>query len=508
MGKTGQPSWAKRILKLLEQAKAKDPDFARFGAYSHRYKLSPPASEETIQRFEAQEGIRLPEEYRDFLFFVGNGGAGPYYGLYGLETLEKELHDSHGSRLYRVLEEPVIYPKMSDEEWGRAAYLKMSDEERHRTVYPKGAPGNSRQKGEEVHPYAGVLPIGSQGCTLMTGLMLAGPYRGQVVYYDEDFCGPPFFVREKGFLAWYERWLREVIAGYNDEKAGFGLNLDGSPGQLMELYEQTENPEDRIEIVDSYYKFETLPGKQKTYFKKACARESNMEVRMKLIKMLARFHVPGMTKELEKLWEYGAYAEAVSVITYEGTWEVKEAWYERVFEILPRLRGEGFRDACHTISAMKDYPDVHAGRLREALTREDLDRNDRAALFHCIRKLKGKEEVLDYFMNYLSTEEEPALLIYAVWCTEGVKNRQLQELYVGLMDKYRTHENTKFDYKGSQMVLRGGCCMGAGRPEGQLVSNLMRQFDYFGLDYRGGFQLLMDEGRWKEWKQQNGFGAG
>ncbi len=488
MGKTGQPAWAKRILKLLEQAKAKDSDFARFGAYSHQYRLSPPASEETIQEFEAREGIRLPEEYRDFLLFVGNGGAGPYYGLYGVETGKKELHDSHGSRLYRVPEEPVIYPRMSDEDWDRVADLE------------------GRRKGEEVYPYVGVLPIGSQGCTFMTGIMLAGPYRGQVVYYDEDFCGPPFFVREKGFLVWYERWLREVIAGYSDEEIGFGLNLDGNPGQLMELYEQTENPEERIEIIDSCYKFETLPGKQKTYFKKACAQESNMEVRMKLIKMLARFHVPGMAKEIEKLWEYGAYAEAVSIITYEGTWEVKEAWYERVFGILPRLQRQGFRDACHTIRAVKDYPNVHGGRLRETLDRDDLDRNDRIALFHCIQGLKGKEEVLDYFLDYLSTEDDPTLLIYAVWCTEGVKDRQLQELYVRLMDKYRTHENAKFDYKGSQMVLRGGACMGASRPEGQLTSNLMRQFDYFGLDYRGGFKLLMDEDRWKEWKRQNGFG--
>ena len=75
MRKTGQPSWAKRILKLLEQARAKDPDFARFGAYSHKYKLSPPASDETIREFEQQQGIRLPEEYRDFLMLVGNGGA-------------------------------------------------------------------------------------------------------------------------------------------------------------------------------------------------------------------------------------------------------------------------------------------------------------------------------------------------------------------------------------------------------------------------------------------------
>ena len=487
-GKTGQPPWAKRILKLLEQAKAKDPDLVRFGAYSHKYKLSPPASEETIQKFEEQEGIRLPEEYRDFLLFVGNGGAGPYYGLYGVKTQEKELHDSHGSRLYRVQEEPVIYPKMSDEDWNRVAD-------------PEG-----RRKGEEVYPYTGVLPIGTQGCTLMTGLMLTGPYRGQVVYYDNDFCGPPFFVREKGFLSWYERWLREVIAGYNDEECGFGLNVDGNPRQLMELYEQTEDPEERKEIIDSYYKFETLPGKQKTYFKQACVEETDMEVRMKLIKMLVRFHVPGMTKEIEKLWEYGAYAEAVSIITYEGTWEVKEAWYERVFGILPRLQRQGFRDACHTIRAVKDYPNVHGGRLRETLDRDDLDRNDRIALFHCIQGLKGKEEVLDYFLDYLSTEDDPTLLIYAVWCTEGVKDRQLQELYVRLMDKYRTHENAKFDYKGSQMVLRGGACMGASRPEGQLTSNLMRQFDYFGLDYRGGFKLLMDEDRWKEWKRQNGFG--
>ena len=181
-GKTGQPAWAKRILKLLEQAKAKDSDFVRFGADSHQYKLSPPASEETIQKFEEQEGIRLPEEYRDFLLFVGNGGAGPYYGLYGVKIQEKKFRGSHASCLYRVQEEPVIYPKMSDEDWDRVADLE------------------GRRKGEEVEPYVGVLPIGSQGCTLMTGIMLAGPYRGQVVCYDEDFCGQPFLCGKKDFL--------------------------------------------------------------------------------------------------------------------------------------------------------------------------------------------------------------------------------------------------------------------------------------------------------------------
>lgn len=85
MAGTGQPAWVKRILKFLEQARAKDPDFVRFGAYSHQYKLAAPAGEETIWKFEEQQGVRLPEEYRDFLMFIGNGGAGPYYGLYGQE---------------------------------------------------------------------------------------------------------------------------------------------------------------------------------------------------------------------------------------------------------------------------------------------------------------------------------------------------------------------------------------------------------------------------------------
>ena len=71
----------------------------------------------------------------------------------------------------------------------------MSDENWDRGADPEG-----RQKGKEVCPYVGVLPIGSQGCTLMTGIMLAGPYWGQVVCYDEDFCGQPFLCGKKDFL--------------------------------------------------------------------------------------------------------------------------------------------------------------------------------------------------------------------------------------------------------------------------------------------------------------------
>mgnify|MGYP007025277964 CR=1 FL=1 len=41
------------------------------------------------------------------------------------------------------------------------------------------------------------------------------------------------------------------------------MNIDGNPGQLTELYDETEDPEEKMEIIDSFYKFETLPAKQK-----------------------------------------------------------------------------------------------------------------------------------------------------------------------------------------------------------------------------------------------------
>lgn len=40
-----------------------------------------------MKRFEARYNVKLPPEYVFFITQVGNGGAGPYYGLYPLEKL-------------------------------------------------------------------------------------------------------------------------------------------------------------------------------------------------------------------------------------------------------------------------------------------------------------------------------------------------------------------------------------------------------------------------------------
>ena len=46
------------------------------------------------------------------------------------------------------------------------------------------------------------------------------------------------------------------------------------------------------------------------------------------------------------------------------------------------------------------------------------------------------------------------------------------------------------------MHLKDDCCLGASHPFGVICSNLMNCLNHFGLDYRGGWKLLMDDGQW------------
>ena len=67
-----------RTLSLLREY---DPEFEIFGAGKHRYRLLPTAAEADVAAFEALIGVALPADYRTFITQLGDGGAGPYYGV-------------------------------------------------------------------------------------------------------------------------------------------------------------------------------------------------------------------------------------------------------------------------------------------------------------------------------------------------------------------------------------------------------------------------------------------
>ncbi len=74
------------VVEKLEKKRELDPDCIEFGVERHCYKLQPPIKESRLAALEKKYELVLPEDYRNFILTVGNGGAGPSYGLYSIEA--------------------------------------------------------------------------------------------------------------------------------------------------------------------------------------------------------------------------------------------------------------------------------------------------------------------------------------------------------------------------------------------------------------------------------------
>ncbi len=144
----------------------------------------------------------LPEGCRAFLTRLGNGGAGPYYGLLPLERCAA----SGGRTLSRP---SPLWPRMPCD----AAADALAG-------YGPGSLAD------------GAITLIEQGCAYSSLLIVTGPHRGAVVNIDPGLSAPPYFARDGGFLAWYERWLDELPWGWDGTWFGFGL-----PGREPELAE-------------------------------------------------------------------------------------------------------------------------------------------------------------------------------------------------------------------------------------------------------------------------------
>lgn len=144
-------------------------------------------SESVIVEFEKRHHVRLPDGYREFLLKVGNGGAGPYYGLLPLESWNDAVIETLPDYLARP---SPLRPDM-----------------------PDGVSWDKTLKCPWQELFQGTLTLVHQGCSCYSLLIVTGTYRGRVVYVDIDGFGVPYFVLDSGFLPWYERWLDELLWG-------------------------------------------------------------------------------------------------------------------------------------------------------------------------------------------------------------------------------------------------------------------------------------------------------
>lgn len=150
------------------------------------FNLNPPVELKEIKSFEEEYKIQFPEEYREFMLKVGNGGDGPpHYRMLDLcSSIKLSKQFAKGFDEFLAEEFPL-------KEYMVWEGITLSEED--------------KQKFERIH--RGSLILGEDGCGIFWLLIITGPERGQVWQLTEvgiQSCAPKL-----SFLDWYEYWLND-----------------------------------------------------------------------------------------------------------------------------------------------------------------------------------------------------------------------------------------------------------------------------------------------------------
>lgn len=188
-----------KLKKLMEL----DKKFSIFGSNSHKYAINSKFTEEELQEFEKRNKIALPEEYREYLKNIGNGGAGPFYGLLELEDNDNNPVDLSMEFPY-TYKEPLnlfdVYESMDEID-------DDNEEEQERflnEIYEKSV--------------RGIIFLAHEGCGMYSALVVKGKEYGNIWYFDfaNDAGVYPLTSKKTGkgmkFFEWLELWLDKSLA--------------------------------------------------------------------------------------------------------------------------------------------------------------------------------------------------------------------------------------------------------------------------------------------------------
>jgi hypothetical protein len=207
---------ASKIRNSLAWLSASSP--RAFGAESHRFQLNESLTESDVNAFEERHSIALPGDYRHFLTHIGNGGAGPFYGVFPLGMMDDAFdlqpwQESDG--MVGVLAEPFPHLTEWNDLTGKPTDLPAGiDAENHDEL-------EAMMERFDAHYWNpslvnGAIPICHTGCALRIWLVLTGGQAGHLWYDKRAECGGlmPLTLDDGSplkFAEWYEGWLNTCL---------------------------------------------------------------------------------------------------------------------------------------------------------------------------------------------------------------------------------------------------------------------------------------------------------
>lgn len=419
----------KRIKSKLISAKEKDSQLKVFGAKSHKYVIGNCLSESEIGAFEEKYNLKLPESYRTFLLEIGNGGlsfqgsaAGPFYGIYPLGTYLDELVELPEKCLSNP---PRVTPQTSDEEWEEICSKIVDD--------------MSDDDYEQVRRniYAGIMPLGSQGCTYLHALIVSGEYSGKVINVDLEFYKPRFCF-EDHFLDWYERWLDEIISDQLlvDGPTWFGYKMGGDTKHLLTVFDQATEHQLQIEALEG---LRSLVSVDEECCKKLAkvALKSNQETAHVAAQLLIKFSYPKSKKLISDLIN-GSDLDCLMACQGLFWYQRKHAidWLDHLNTRLKTVENEEtFRFITYLLEECRiDY----GPHLIPVI--ENKNAKIKQHVFYMLGKLKNKRKYLDALR--LGLHDESSHIVHTtLQAIKGVNDSSLLSDYFHVIQQYPKEKN-------------------------------------------------------------------
>lgn len=432
-----------RIKNKLPKAKRADRNLEVFGAKSHKYQLHDPATIEEVSAFEQKYDIDLPACYKAFILQVGNGGiayegaaAGPFYGIYPLGKNVDELVYYNAEECLKA--DCLIYPRMTDQYWKSLNENIDNDSDISDEDYEM----------ELNRIFGGILPIGTQGCSCLHGIVLNGDCRGRIVNIDQDRQKPQFTF-ENNFLDWYERWLDEVISGelIGESPRWFAYVMGGSDTALSHAFINARDIHERSDCLDGILnkkkvKEETLQIVEEQFL------NDTGELKTKLLQVLTKFDY-----RKAKPWLIEQSKTDLQSVFQFVYWYAKDRsaeWLPLISEHIGRIDDdETFTYCTYLLRAAG----TNFGHMVVPFTESD-NESIRATAFYTLGKVKNKKDFIDVFIKGLS-DPSNRVVVYTLQALIDVKDTRLLQHYKQLAEKFPEEKDYVLSNLNQRLAVYG-----------------------------------------------------
>ena len=213
--------FAVELIRLTANARELDMEHKMLGAEKHHYEFAPVAAMSAVRDFEKRHHIRLPAAYVEFLTQVGNGGAGPDYGLYSLEEVEFYNFYVHSGRTVpyaSVREEEDYYTLAYQSEQTPMVLDSALTETKWNTICAVLDALQYHQQEEEYlqkrrQIYNGTLKIVNSFDSSGLLLICSGDMDGEVAELSEDLTMPRYHGMR--FEDWMLAYFKDVVREFS-----------------------------------------------------------------------------------------------------------------------------------------------------------------------------------------------------------------------------------------------------------------------------------------------------